>query len=110
MITSKQILQTVSDYFDIPVELITGKSRLRQLVYTRAVAAYLMRDKTFMSYPEVARAMGMGSHTTAKAAHDRIASGVYGNERTVRDVNALIKLIDESEVADERNQRPNRRN
>ena len=104
MITSKKILGAVSDYFDIPIELITGKSRSGRLVYARAVAAYLMYDKTFMSYPEVARAMGMGSHTTAISACKKIESGWwYGYERTTRDVNALTKIIDESEVADERN-------
>ncbi|OGY88030.1 MAG: hypothetical protein A2233_04790 [Candidatus Kerfeldbacteria bacterium RIFOXYA2_FULL_38_24] len=89
-ITTKKILSTVADFFDISVPDISGDSRKKELVVPRQIAMYLMREEINSSFPNIGQELGGRDHTTAMHACQKISKLVEGDEKMHDDIN-LIK-------------------
>ena len=59
----KNIIETVSGFFDIPVSEIKGRRRKAQVVEARHVAMWAARHATEFTYPRIARQFRL-DHTT----------------------------------------------
>lgn len=66
------ILRAVSEMFGIENSALMGSSRQKNISTARAVAMYLARQHTGMSFPEIGRAMGNKNHSTVIAACQRV--------------------------------------
>lgn len=88
-VTSKQLIETVSTYFDIKIEDILGKSREKQLVVPRQITAYLMRHELIHSFPAIGDALGGRDHTTAMHACDKIARELETNQKLKQDIESI---------------------
>lgn len=62
----------VASYFDVSRERILSRTRDRTVALARAVAMYLVRQHTTLSFPEIGRAMGGKNHSTVVMAVRRI--------------------------------------
>lgn len=89
-ITAKKILSTVSSFFDIHLNDLTGNSRKKELVVPRQIAMYLMREEINASYPNIGQELGGRDHTTAMHACQKIKKILDEDEKMVEDIN-LIK-------------------
>ncbi len=89
-ITPKQIIQTVTEYFDIRVTDIIGNSRKKELVTPRQIVMYLMRQELNSSYPNIGQELGGRDHTTAMHACTKISKHIQENEKLNQDIE-LIK-------------------
>jgi chromosomal replication initiator protein len=49
-----------------------GKGRHPRVVLARSVTSFICRKLTTLSFPEIARAMGRGNHSTVITAHRRV--------------------------------------
>ena len=67
-----EIERTVADRFGVTREQIHSKARDRTISLARAVAMYLIRKHTSMSFPEIGRAIGNKNHSTVLMATRRI--------------------------------------
>jgi chromosomal replication initiator protein len=74
------IVTAVATHFDISPAQILGSSREKLLSLARALAMYLARQHTAMSYPEIGRGLGNKNHSTVIAACQRIAELMRGGE------------------------------
>lgn len=64
MITLKQILKVVSDYFNISEELICSKKRDQEIIYARHTAMYLMKELVFRcTFDRIATFFGCSNAT-----------------------------------------------
>ena len=59
-ITAKQVLVAVAEYYNITVEALTGESRKKELVMSRQVAMYIMREEMSASYPTIGQELEIG--------------------------------------------------
>lgn len=66
------IVRLAGNRFGVTREQILSKSRDRTISLARAVAMYLVRKHTLMSFPEIGRAMGNKNHSTVLMATQRI--------------------------------------
>ncbi len=89
-ITTKLIIKTVSQYFNIKEQDLLGKSRQKDLVYPRQIAMFLIREELQASYPVIGKELGGRDHTTAMHACQKIAKDLNTNEKVRQDFN-LIK-------------------
>lgn len=64
----KYILEEVSKRGGVGAQDLRGKSRTATVVFWRSLAYYLGRTMTTLSYPELAGALGRGSHSTVHTA------------------------------------------
>ncbi len=66
------IVRLVGTRFSVTREQIFSKSRDRTISLARAVAMYLVRKHTLLSFPEIGRALGNKNHSTVLMATQRI--------------------------------------
>ena len=89
-ISPKQIIITVSEYFDIEIPDVLGKSRQKRLAFPRQIIMYLLREEMKSSYPSIGQELGGRDHTTAMHAYTKIHRLVAEDEQLKRDLE-LIK-------------------
>lgn len=89
-LTSKQIIQTVANFFEITIDNLISDSRKKELVGPRQIVMYLMREELKSSYPNIGQEMGGRDHTTAMHACSKISREIERDEKIRQDIN-LIK-------------------
>jgi chromosomal replication initiator protein len=75
-VAADQIIAAVAEYFGLEPGTLLGAGRDRPAVRARAVAMYLARQHSHMSFPDIGRAMGNRSHSTVIGACQRIESQI----------------------------------
>lgn len=92
-ITSKDIIDSVSRFFDVEIKDLTGKSRKKELVYPRQLIMFLMRQEANISYPTIGHELGGRDHTTAMHAYNKINKEIKENEKIKQDIESLKQQI-----------------
>lgn len=91
-LTSSQLLQIVSDFFNVTHEELIGASRKKHLVVPRQITMYLMREELEYSFPVIGQELGGRDHTTAIHAYEKIKRDLSSSEKLRQDI-SLIKNI-----------------
>lgn len=76
----ERIMQTVCESLGVSPQEFCGHGRHRRFVLARALTVLLARERTNLSYPEIARAMGRPNHSTVITAHRRIEKQIKEGE------------------------------
>ncbi|MDQ5970487.1 MAG: chromosomal replication initiator protein [Patescibacteria group bacterium] len=92
-LTSKKLLKTVIDFFDISMEELLGSSRKKELVMPRQIAMYLMREQLKSSFPNIGQEIGNRDHTTAMHACVKISQLIDSDERIKNDIAVLKQKL-----------------
>ena len=92
-LTTKNIIDSVSSFFDVHIKDIIGKSRKKELVYPRQLTMYLMRKEVNTSYPTIGQELGGRDHTTAIHACNKISKEIEINEKLKQDIESIKQLI-----------------
>lgn len=71
-VSMARIVAVVAQHFSVTEAAMRGSTREKLVANARAVAMYLARQHTGMSYPEIGRAMGNKNHSTVIAACQRV--------------------------------------
>lgn len=90
LIQSKELIETVANFYSITVDEMIGASRKRELVTPRQVAMYLMREEINASFPLIGKELGKRDHTTAMHAYEKIKNEVEQGGRIKQEID-LIK-------------------
>jgi len=99
-ITSKTVLEVVSEFFGVSLSALTGKSRARDIAFPRQIAMYLMRDQGDMSLPRIGEELGGRDHTTVMYACDKIAELIDSDDKVRKQIMQLKgQLQNQSVVA-----------
>ena len=77
------IVELVARRFGVTPEQIHGRGRDRTVALARAVALFLIRRHTALSYPEIGRAVGNKNHSTVLMATQRVERLVAGDATVV---------------------------
>lgn len=92
-VNCKNVIESVSVFFDVSAKEITGKSRKKELVYPRQISMYLMREEINTSYPTIGHELGGRDHTTAMHAYNKITKEIKDNEKIKQDIESIKQLI-----------------
>lgn len=92
-LTSKRILKTVSEFYDITLDSLLGSSRKKGLVVPRQIAMFLLRQEIKASFPNIGQDVGGRDHTTAMHACEKIAQLMNSDEKIKNDVLVLKQKI-----------------
>lgn len=94
IVTVEQIQQEVSEHFQVPVSLLTGKSRKQEIVFARQVAMYLIRELTNASLKTIGNHFGGRDHTTVMHSINIVEKLKDAeDDRTRRTLNALYRML-----------------
>ncbi|MCA9309761.1 MAG: ATP-binding protein [Phycisphaerales bacterium] len=75
-----EIIDAVCSELSVEPTEVLGKGRHRRVVLARGVAAYLARDMTTHSFPEIARGLHRSNHSTIVTATQRIGRQIESGE------------------------------
>ncbi|MFC1617978.1 chromosomal replication initiator protein DnaA [Patescibacteria group bacterium] len=89
-VSLKQIVETVTNFYDLDDSDLRGTSRKKEIVNPRQVAMFLMREEISASFPSIGGELGGRDHTTAMHACDKIKGEVDKNEQLRQELD-LIK-------------------
>ncbi len=92
-VTCKDIINYVSNFFNVEVKDLTGKSRKKELVYPRQITMYIMRKEINTSYPTIGYELGGRDHTTAMHAFNKIIKEKEENERVRQDIESITQQL-----------------
>lgn len=92
-VTGKNIIDSVSSYFDVEIKDLVGKSRKKELVYPRQITMYLMRKETNISYPTIGHELGGRDHTTAMHAFNKIEKEMMDSEKIKQDIESVKQVL-----------------
>lgn len=71
-LSARQVIEKTAKHFDLKVTEIKSASRSANIILPRQIAMYLLRTELHLSYPQIARELGRGDHTTAMHAIKKI--------------------------------------
>ena len=92
-LTPREIIATITRYFDIPLEEILGKSREKKLSFPRQVAMFLLREELKMSFPSIGDELGGRDHTTAIHAHTKIGLEIDHDPKIKQDIESIKQRL-----------------
>ena len=92
-VNSDLIKKITSEYFNLKVEDLTGKSRQKKINQARQIAIYLCRELTDLSFPRIGEHFGNRDHTTIMYAFERISESIKEDNQTREIVNSLISHL-----------------
>lgn len=88
--TPQLILKSVSDFYNLPLQDLTKRSRKKEVVRPRQIAMYLLREESKSSFPEIGQRLGGRDHSTVIHAYEKIKLEEENNEITKQEI-ILIK-------------------
>ena len=92
-VTLKQIVETVTNFYDLDNEDLRGSSRKKEIVNPRQIAMYLMREEINASFPSIGYELGGRDHTTAMHACEKIKQTVDKDEQLRQEVDLIRQRL-----------------
>ncbi|MBI2644928.1 chromosomal replication initiator protein DnaA [Candidatus Uhrbacteria bacterium] len=92
-ITPKQIINIVSEFYNIEVSDIIGECRKRELAVPRQIIMFLMREEIKCSFPMIGQELGGRDHTTAIHAHNKVSRDINEIPKIKQDIDLIRQRI-----------------
>ncbi|MEK7158476.1 MAG: chromosomal replication initiator protein DnaA [Patescibacteria group bacterium] len=92
-LTAKQLIQTVSEFFDISIADLIGDSRKKELVLPRQISIFLMREEMKSSFPTIGSVLGGRDHTTAMHGYNKISKEITNDEKMRQDIDLIRQRL-----------------
>lgn len=88
-VTIGKIQQDVARYYQITVDDLKGRRRVKAIVTPRQIAMYLSRELTDASYPKIGAEFGGKDHTTVLHAHEKITNLIEEDAKVKREIEEI---------------------
>lgn len=93
-VTTEQIQKEVCEHFEVPMSLLTGKSRKQEIVFARQIAMYLIRELTRASLKTIGNHFGGRDHTTVMHSVNTIENlKIAEDDRVRRTLNTFYRTL-----------------
>lgn len=92
-VSSDQIIKTITKFFNITLDELTGKKRNKELVYPRQIAMYLLKNELSLSFPVIGRELGGKDHTTIMHGVKKIQKEVATEKNIQQDLISIKEMI-----------------
>ena len=92
-LTPRDVLNTVSKFYNIPSDRMLGRDRTQEVAFPRQVAMYLMREQSGFSLPRIGEELGGRDHTTVMYACDKVADMIERDDHLRKQVMQIKELL-----------------
>lgn len=92
-LSERKIINTVADYYAIPVNQITGSSRIAQIAMARHICMYLIRYTLDTPLTKIGKSFGGRDHTTVMNSIQKVETELKTNEQMRQAIAELKKKI-----------------
>lgn len=85
----KDVVKTISDYYNLEESSIYEKTRRKEIVKARQVVMYLLREDFNVSYPLIGQKLGGKDHTTVIHSYLKIKSDLKNNPQLLQEIDQI---------------------
>ena len=93
-LTIEQIQKVVCEYFDIPVDLISAKTRKQEVVLARQIAMYIAKEMTNSSLKTIGIHFGGRDHSTVIHACQAVEEFLKTNNKQKQHIDQIRRTIE----------------
>jgi chromosomal replication initiator protein len=92
-ISPKEIVSIVADYYNIDEALVYEKTRRKEVVETRQMIMYILREEFGISYPLIGQELGGKDHTTIIHSFKKIQRELKENPKLLQEFEELKSMF-----------------
>lgn len=92
-VSAKQLIDVVSDFYELTLDELLGKSREKRLAFPRQIIMFLLREELHCSYPMIGHELGGRDHTTAMHAYEKINNIIEVDEKLRQEINLIKQKV-----------------
>ena len=95
VITANDILDAVSEYYDMDLSQLTSIRQTKDIVVARQISMYIMRELTDLSYPKIGEVFKGKDHTTIMHACKKVENLCKKDQNITSQINDIINKLKE---------------
>ena len=92
-ISIKDVIQTVSDFYNIDEKTLCEKTRRKEVVKPRQITMYILREYLNTSYPYIGSKLGGKDHTTVIHACEKIKRDIQLDTVLLGEIDQIKQLL-----------------
>lgn len=89
----KEVIKTISDFYNIKEEDVLSKNRRKEVVRPRQITMYILREIFNISYPTIGEKLGGKDHTTIMYSCDKIKKEIKVDSVLAQEINQLVGIL-----------------
>jgi chromosomal replication initiator protein len=93
IISTKEVVKTVADFYNIEEQLIYDKTRKKEIIKPRQIIMYILREDFNISYPAIGERLGGRDHTTVMHSCEKIKNDIKNDEVLVKEIVQLRSIL-----------------
>lgn len=92
-ISVKELIKTISDFYNIDEAMICNKNRRKEVVKPRQVIMYILREDFNISYPTIGEKLGGRDHTTVIHSCEKIKEDLKTDSNLASELHQIRSII-----------------
>ena len=93
MMSVKEVVKIVSDFYNIDEESIYNKTRRKEIVRPRQMVMYILREDFGISFPSIGEKLGGRDHTTVIHSYEKVKAELKTDTILTQEVTELRSMI-----------------
>lgn len=93
MVSAKDVIKTIADFYNIEEASIYEKTRRKEVVKPRQLIMYILREEFDVSYPSIGQKLGGRDHTTVIHSCEKIKGELKTNHLLVEELKQIKSMF-----------------
>ncbi len=93
LLSVKDVVKTVSDFYNLSEDIIYNKTRRKEVVKPRQVVMYILREDFNVSFPSIGEKLGGRDHTTVIHSYNKMCREIKTDPVLSQEINQLRSML-----------------
>lgn len=93
LISVKEVVKIISDFYNLEDDIVYKKTRKKEVVKSRQVIMYILREDFNVSYPSIGEKLGGRDHTTAMHSCEKIKNDLKTDLLLNKEINQIRGMM-----------------